>query len=243
MINFLHTYLPDPIMLDFGLIEIHWYGFFIVLGGLLGTLALYYLVEKYKLDKKYLSDLIFYFIISALVGARLYYVIYAWEFYRTNLGEVFMVWHGGLAIHGAIIGGLVALYFFIRKNKQNFWLWSDIIVVGLLIGQIFGRWGNYFNQEIFGRPTDLSWGIPISLINRPIGFTDFNYFHPTFLYEIIGNIFILSILIFCHWLSLKGKIRLPHGLVVAIYLFTYSCLRFGLEFLRLNYLAIFCYNI
>jgi phosphatidylglycerol:prolipoprotein diacylglycerol transferase len=205
-----------------------------VVGGLLGFYLILRLANKYQLDKKLFDDLFLYFVIGAVIGARVYYVVYAWEFYRDNWLDVFKIWEGGLAIHGIMIGGFMATWIFCRIKKQNFLLFADILVVGLALAQVIGRVGNYFNQEIFGLPTSLAWGIPISAVNRPPEFISSQYFHPTFLYESIGSLIIVSVLLFLSSKRFRTDNQRP-GNMFFLYLMFYSIMRFGLEFLRTDY--------
>ncbi len=239
MFNFLHTFYPNPILWQLAWLKIHWYGFLIALGALLGFLVFLYLAKRYGLKKDDVYDLTFYVVIFGLIGDRLYYVIYAWPYYSKNLLDVFKVWEGGLAIHGAMIAGLAVIYFFGRRHKINPWLLLDLGVVALALAMAFGRWGNYFNMELFGRPTDLAWGIPILPANRPVGFEYSQYFHPTFLYESLWNLIIFFSLFGWHLIRL-AKNKIPEqirgiGNIALVYFILYSLGRVGSEFLRLDY--------
>jgi len=234
MINFLHNYLPESILFSIGPLAVHWYGFLMVVGGLLGLFLVLKLVKKYSLEKDFFLDLTFYWVIGAVLGARIYYVLYDWEYYKNNLLDTLKIWEGGLAIHGIILGGFITTIIYCKLKKQNFWLIADLLVVGLCSAQIIGRVGNYFNQEIFGKPTDLPWGIPIAEENRPAAYVVYEYFHPTFIYESMGNILITSFLLFLHYRRIKIKKYLA-GNIFLIYIMLYSCLRFSLEFLRIDY--------
>ena len=232
MINFLHNFLPEPILFQFGFIRVYWYGALMVLAILVGlTLAL-----KLAKIKKIVSDecynLGFYLIIFSLIGARIYSVFLDLPFYLKNPLEIIAVWHGGLAIHGAIIGGVLTLLIYSWRKKQSFWSWVDLLAVVLPLGQAIGRFGNYFNQELFGLPTDLPWGIPIALENRPAQYLSATYFHPTFLYESGLNLVNFFILLFLFY-SLKPKTyNLKNGFIFFIYLINYSIIRILMEFLR-----------
>jgi phosphatidylglycerol:prolipoprotein diacylglycerol transferase len=231
MFNILHSYYPQSILLQLGPVSVHWYGFLMVVGGLIGYFLVLWLARFYQLEKKFFSDLLLYFVVGAVIGARIYYIIYAWEFYRHSWLDVLKIWEGGLAIHGIMLGGFLATLIYCRVKKRNFRLTADLVATGLVSAQIIGRVGNYFNQEIFGRPTELPWGIPIDFINRPAQFASFEFFHPTFLYESLGNLLILGILLLVHWRRIRTG-RWLSGSVFALYLTLYSVLRFGLEFLR-----------
>jgi len=236
MINFFHTFNPSPILFSFEPINLYWYGFFILLGTLAAITVSLYLAKLYNIKTEIIIDLAFWLIISGIIGARIYDVMLEWSFFSTHLLDIFKIWQGGLAIHGAIIGGGLALYFYIKKYNYNFWQLAAIIVTVLPLGQAIGRWGNYFNQELFGYPTNLPWGIPIDLIHRPWQYFDYSYFHPTFLYESIGNLIIFLILIFLQILIIKKQkfSILNYKLFVINYAVLYSLLRFFTEFIRVD---------
>ena len=234
MIGFLHSFIPKSIMFQVAGLEVHWYGFLMVVGGLLGLLLVTYLAKKNGLGKAIIEELVFFFAIGAIIGARIYYIIYAWSYYQDNFFEVFKIWQGGMAVHGVIIGGFLGVLLFCKIKKINFWQIADLSVVGLVAGQVIGRWGNYFNQELFGKPTNLAWGIPIELVNRPAQYSQSQFFHPTFLYESVANLFILAILLILHKRKIKQGSAL-NGSFFLIYLMLYSVVRFCLEFLRVDF--------
>ncbi len=236
MINFLHTFEPHSVLIAFGPIKIYWYGIFIVTGLLVAMLVIFTLADYYQIKKDILIDLAFWLILGGIAGARVYHIFLELPYYLSNPGEMIKIWHGGLAIHGAIIAGLIIIWGMARKHALDFWLISAIIVPGLALAQAIGRWGNYFNQELYGKQTDLPWGIPISFINRLPGYTFFTYFHPTFLYECFGNLLIFLVLIYLHRLLIKKNCfeSVCYRLVVIAYLVMYSLLRFSLEFVRID---------
>ena len=229
MINFLHTYLPQPLIWQFGFLKIYWYGVLIVLALVCGLIFVLKQSQKFGIKKDEVYNLGFYLVIFSLVGARLYAVFLGWQFYFANPLEIIAVWHGGLAIHGAILGGVITLLIYGWKKNQSFWLWADLLAPALALGQAIGRFGNYFNQEVFGKPTNLPCGIPISLANRPAEYFEYQYFQPTFLYE--------SVLNFCNffilWL-LISRLKKKEGTVFLIYLINYSLIRIVMEFLRVD---------
>ncbi|MCX6740507.1 MAG: prolipoprotein diacylglyceryl transferase [Candidatus Parcubacteria bacterium] len=239
MLNFLHTFNPQSTLFKFSFLEIHWYGLLIALGALLGFLTLYYLAKRYGLKKDDIYNLAFYVIVFGLIGDRLYYVIYAWQNYSQNLWDIFKIWEGGLAIHGAMIAGIIVLIIYGKRHKISFWLLLDLVVVSLALAMAIGRWGNYFNQELFGLPTNLPWGIPIQPEFRPANYITAAYFHPTFIYESLYNLGIFISLFCWHILRLK-KYKNPEkvqglGNITLAYFFLYSVGRFMTEFLRTDY--------
>jgi len=240
MFYFLHNYLPSPILLKIGFLQIHWYGFLIALGALLGFLAVYHFAKQYGIKKDEIYDLTFYLIIFGLIGDRLYYVFYAWPYYSQHLGDILKIWEGGLAIHGAMIAGILVIIIYGQKHKINPWFLLDIFIIALPLAMAFGRWGNYFNQELFGRPTDFAWGIPILPAKRPPEFMNNNYFHPTFLYESLWDFLIFAFLWAWHKLRLakyKNNLEQIQGLgnIALVYFILYSLGRFANEFLRIDY--------
>lgn len=235
MIDFLHAYYPDPILFSIGPIVIYWYGFFIVCGVVAAILIATKLGKFHGVKKDDILDLTFLLIVGGIIGARLYHVILEWSYYSEHLLNMFKVWNGGLAIHGAVIAGVFIIWFFSKKKQINFWLLTSLIVPGLILAQALGRWGNYFNQELFGKPTVFPWGIPIDIMNRPYEFVSSEFFHPTFFYESIGNFFIFLILISVHFLVIRKKLfNNAFFVITAIYLMLYSILRFSLEFIRID---------
>jgi phosphatidylglycerol:prolipoprotein diacylglycerol transferase len=246
MFNFLHTFHPSPILFSLGPVQIHWYGFCIVLGVLAALSVAIYLAKFYQIKTDTIIDLALWLIIGGLLGARIYDVFLEWPYFSAHPLQVIKIWQGGLAIHGAIIGGLISLWLFTKKYKQDFWQLAGLIVTGLPLAQAIGRWGNYFNQELFGGPTNLSWGIPIDQIHRPWQYINSDYFHPAFLYESLGNL-IIFIILFCLqiWLIKKQKFsgfsrpkadqpRAGSFLLLTFYFLLYSSLRFFLEFIRID---------
>ncbi|OIO47771.1 MAG: prolipoprotein diacylglyceryl transferase [Parcubacteria group bacterium CG1_02_37_51] len=230
MFNWLHTYHPQPILFEIGWFRVHWYGLIMVIAILVGLWLVNRLAQQQEFAKAQWDKLVFYVLLSGLLGARLYHVFLEWTYYQEHLLDIFKVWQGGLAIHGAIIFGAAIVYLFCRRQQWSLFLVLDIMSLGIILGQAIGRWGNYFNQEIFGQPTDLPWGIFINEINRPLELMQTVYYHPTFLYESLLNLILFIILYF----SFNRLIRWP-GLVFSGYLVGYSIIRFSLEFLRIDH--------
>jgi len=168
-------------------------------------------------------------ILGGIIGARLYDVfLIDWDYFANNPLEIIQIWHGGLAVHGAIIGGVIALLAWCKIKKKSFWQFAGLIFTVLPLGQAIGRWGNYFNQELFGRPTTLPWSIPISTVNRPEQYSNFQYFQPAFLYESILNLILFFVLLFLY------KKNRHSGEIVIYYLMGYSAIRFMMEFIRID---------
>ncbi|NES94737.1 MAG: prolipoprotein diacylglyceryl transferase, partial [Desertifilum sp. SIO1I2] len=147
-------------------------------------------------------------------------------------------WRGGIAIHGAIIAGAIATLIFARLQKVPFWQLADLVAPSLILGQAIGRWGNFFNSEAFGAPTDLPWKLYIPLARRPPDLVNFEYFHPTFLYESLWNLAIFALLLLLFMRGLKGKPHLKLGTIFLLYLIGYSLGRFWIEGLRTDSLML-----
>ncbi|MBF2002835.1 MAG: prolipoprotein diacylglyceryl transferase [Synechococcales cyanobacterium M58_A2018_015] len=226
---------PGPMM---GPLPIRWYGFLIASAVLIGVMLSSYLAKRRGVNPDLISDLSIWLVVAAIPAARLYYVAFEWDNYANNLGEILAIWHGGIAIHGAILGGMAAALIFARLNKVSFWQLADLVAPSLILGQAIGRWGNFFNSEAFGRPTDLPWKLYIPLNQRPPGYTQFEYFHPTFLYESIWNLGVFVLLMVLFFRGVQGKLRLKLGTLFLVYLITYSLGRFWIEGLRMDSLML-----
>jgi phosphatidylglycerol:prolipoprotein diacylglycerol transferase len=217
----------SPVIFQIGPLSIRWYGVLIMAGVILGLVLAGREAKRQTVSIEFIYDLFFYMLISAIVGARLYYVIFSWDQYRNNLAEIFAFWHGGLAIHGAIIGGIVSALIHTHLKGVSFWQVADICAPSLILGQAIGRWGNFFNQEAFGGPTNLPWGIFIDKAHRPLHYIQQTHFHPTFLYESLWN---FCVFLFLLWVRRKRSII--SGDVFLAYLMLYSTGRFWIEGLR-----------
>jgi len=241
MFTWLHNFHPQAILFSIGSIHIYWYGLFIVSGILVALAVSLKLAKYYRIKSDTLFDLSFWLIINGLIGARVYDVFLQLPYYITNPLAIIKIWEGGLAIHGAILAGLITIYFFSRQQKISFWKITALFSPGLVLAQAIGRWGNYFNQELFGLPTTLAWGIPINLINRPLTYIGEDFFHPTFIYESLGCFIIFILLIsLTLYLIKKDKLKEYYFVwLVAGYMILYSILRFSLEFIRLDVTPIF----
>lgn len=223
----------SPIIFKIGPITIRWYGVLIMAGVVLGLFLVGREAKRQNVSIALIHDLFFYTLISAIIGARLYYVIFSWDLYRNNMGEIIAFWHGGLAIHGVIIGGALCALVYTRLKGVSFWQIADMCAPSLILGQAIGRWGNFFNQEAFGRPTDLPWGIFIDKAHRPLQYIHDTHFHPTFLYESLWD---LCVFFFLLWVRRrKGIIR---GDVFTAYILLYSLGRFFIEGLRTDSLML-----
>lgn len=236
MLSFWPNFYPQPILFSFGPIHIYWYGLIMVLAITAGLGVTLKLAKNYNLKAENIFDLGFWLIIGGLIGARLYDVGLNLPYYLTRPLDIIKIWQGGLAIHGAIIAGLIVIWVFAIRLKINFWKLSSLIVPGLALGQTIGRWGNYFNQELFGQPTNLPWGLPIAALNRPTTYANSQLFHPTFLYESLLCFFIFLILAAMNARAIKKNYLNSRFFIwsTASYVILYSIVRFMLEFIKID---------
>jgi phosphatidylglycerol:prolipoprotein diacylglycerol transferase len=185
-----------------------------------------------------ISDLSIWLVIGAIPAARIYYVLFQWPEYSQHPERIIAIWQGGIAIHGAIIGGLIAALIFARINKTSFWQLTDLVAPSLILGQAIGRWGNFFNSEAFGRPTNLPWKLYIPPDRRPLDLVNFEYFHPTFLYESLWNLMVFALLLTLFFRALSKKPRLKVGTLFLVYWVSYSLGRVWIEGLRTDSLML-----
>ena len=178
------------------------------------------------------SDVAIWAVPFGLIGARLYHVATDHDLYfgpGKHPIEALEIWHGGLGIWGAIAGGLLGAWLYTRRHGILLRPLADALAPGLLLAQAIGRFGNYFNQELFGRPTKLPWGLEIDLAHRPEGYAQFATFHPTFLYEALWNLVGIALLLY-----LDRRFRLGYGRVFALYVMIYTAGRGWIETLRID---------
>lgn len=224
------------VALDLGFIQIYWYSIMILFGLLLGLAVIYKEIKNQNINTDFFTNLAFYAIIIGIISARLYYVLFNWNYYSNNLLEIFEIWNGGLAIHGGIIGGGLFTLFYCHKYKVNIYKILDICVVGLILAQAIGRWGNFFNQEAYGMLTTkeglMALNIPEFIINGM--YIDGGYYHPTFLYESIWNLIGFIILIIVR----KVFKYLKTGQLTGVYLVWYSVGRIFIEAMRTDSLML-----
>jgi phosphatidylglycerol:prolipoprotein diacylglycerol transferase len=229
---------PGPILVKLGPITIRWYGLLIATAVLIGVNLSQYLAKRRHVNPDLLSDLAIWLVIGAIPAARLYYVIFEWQEYIYHPERIIAIWQGGIAIHGAIIGGAIAALIFAKLKQISFWQLADLVAPSLILGQAIGRWGNFFNSEAFGSPTDLPWKLYIPLERRPPDFASFEYFHPTFLYESLWDVMVFVLLMVLFFRSLQGKPKLKIGTLVLLYLPAYSLGRLWIEALRTDSLML-----
>ena len=195
------------------------------------------LAKKKNLDADILYGGMFWVILSGIIGARLYHVVHYWSFYSENPALIFNLRTGGMAIYGAIIFGVAAALIYLKIKRQRITDWIDLGGLLLPLSQAIGRWGNYFNEELYGPSTSLPWGIYISPKNRLDPFKDYEKFHPLFLYESLLNFLLFLFLL---WVfnknsgNSKNADGLKKGSVFFLYLAGYGLIRFFMEFLKID---------
>lgn len=216
----------DPIAFSVGPFSVRWYGILIASAIVIGTFLALREAERKGLDPDLFLNVIIFCVPAAFIGARIYYVIFNWGYYSRYPAEIPVTWHGGLAIHGGLIGAILVGYFITRKYTMNIWQALDIVAPSIILGQAIGRWGNFFNQEAYGYqvdPSEIPWAMYI----------DGAYRHPTFLYESLWN---LSVFFFLLWFRRKKNLKL--GDVFLSYAMLYSIGRFFVEGFRTDSLML-----
>jgi phosphatidylglycerol:prolipoprotein diacylglycerol transferase len=233
----------DPILIrftpDFG---IHWYGILIVTGVMLGALYASWRARRDGEDPDHVWNGLIFAIILGIIGARLYHVfsepqggMVGWSYYRQHPTEIFVIWRGGLGIYGAIVGGVLGVVIYAWRARLRPLQWLDYGAPGLALGQAIGRWGNFINQELYGPPTNTSWGLIIDPQYRIVPYNDLaayppdTLFHPTFLYESLWCLFLFIVLAL---IAHKWGDRLLEGDILLGYIVGYPLGRFFTEYFR-----------
>ena len=226
---------PNSVAFYIGSHPVRWYGILIGIAFLIAYSLAEKLIYKNDLSIGHFSNMIFCILISSVIFARLYFVCLSWSYFKFHLDEIPKIWLGGQSIHGGILGTIFATFIYSKIKNISFYRYIDVIAVVAPLGQAIGRWGNFFNNEAFGIPTNnsiIQLFIPKSY--RPDKFISHEYFHPTFLYESILDLLIF-VFLYKNFLLWKDK----PGKTFWVYLLCYSTIRFFLEFLRVDSLYIF----
>jgi phosphatidylglycerol---prolipoprotein diacylglyceryl transferase len=231
--------MPDGITI-FGF-KIYFYGILIMLGVLAATWLSARRAKEFGQDGETAWDILPWALIGGIIGARLWHIFtppasmveqgITTAYYLTHPLEALNIRNGGLGIPGAVIGGFLAVYIYSRRKDMNVLVWADIIAPGLALAQAIGRWGNFFNQEVYGSPTNLPWAIFIDPRHRLPEFANVSHYHPLFLYEFFWNLFNVGVLLY---VGRRFKSRLKPGDIFMVYMVVYGVGRFFLEFLRLD---------
>jgi len=222
----------DPVALTIGPLPVRWYGIIMATAFVIGIALAYRRAERNNINPDHILNMVTLIIPAAIIGARLYYVIFTWDAYRGNPLSALAIWHGGLAIHGGILGGLLAGLFYVRRYNISPWLTADIVAPSLILGQAIGRWGNFINQEAHGGVVSEQFinHFPAFIKNQM--FIDGRYYHPAFLYESVWNLGVFLFLYF-YWPHKKAD-----GEVAFLYLILYSAGRFCVESIRTDSLML-----
>lgn len=238
-------YLPKSLTL-FGTVDIAFYGLIIGIGIMLGYFVAKWQAVRTNQNTEVYLDFALYAIITSIIGARVYYVIFSWDYYKDDIIQIFNLRAGGLAIYGAVIGAVLSAIVYTKIKKYSFFLLADTGVAGLITGQILGRWGNFFNREAFGDYTDGLFAMRLSVedvsrssITKTMlaeaeknDYVGFIQVHPTFLYESVWNLVVLVILI------VYTKHKKFDGEIFLLYLAGYGLGRAWIEGLRTDQLLI-----
>ncbi len=225
----------DPVLFEIGNFEIRWYSVIMLISIIIAFILIKKEGRRFGIDSDFLFNMGFWTVIFGIIGARLYYVIFNYELYKGHFWSIFKIWEGGIAIHGAIIGGFLTILFFCKKNHTRLLKITDICVPGLIIAQAIGRWGNFFNGEAHGPATTLvhlqNMHIPKFIIDgmNIAGI----YYEPTFLYESLFCFLGFLILII-----VRRYRYLKTGVLTSLYLMYYSVVRFLIESLRTDSLML-----
>jgi prolipoprotein diacylglyceryl transferase len=229
------AYIPSPssrFLLQEGPLQIRWYGLLLALGVLIGSAIARRELRRRALDPDLAYAVALWVVPFGLVGARLYHVATDWSArFAGHWERIPQVWEGGLGIYGALLGGMLGGAIAARRYKLALPALLDCIAPGTAVAQALGRFGNYFNQELFGGPTKLPWGLEIAVQNRPAGYTQYATFQPTFLYESLWCILVAAVVL---TVSRRSWRSLPGGALLCLYLALYSAGRFFVEGLRID---------
>ena len=214
---------PDPVAFTIFGLDVMWYGLLIGTGFILATIICCKRAKHHDIDPDFILDLVIWMIPTAIIGARAYYVIFSWDMYADDWTKIFDIREGGLAIHGGLIDCFIVAYFVCRHYKVSFLNAADLVAPTIALAQSIGRWGNFFNEEAHGDPTDLPWAQIIDGVG----------YHPTFLYE---SIWCFALFWFLLWMdNHKKQFR---GQIICLYGILYSIERFFVEGLRTDSLMI-----
>jgi phosphatidylglycerol:prolipoprotein diacylglycerol transferase len=232
-------FTPNSIAIQIGPLPVYWYGIAYALGLAAAYLVMVRQARRFGQNPDIVGNGLIVIGVAALIGGRLYHVIDQWALYKDHLERIVLPPYSGLGVYGGLVTGTIAFVFLVRHYRVNPWTWADIVAPGLFVMQAIGRWGNFFNQELYGPPTNLPWGIAIDCAHRvepylcPPGAdptaTLGQHFQPLFLYESLSGLIGAAVLI---WLSSRPRLFLRRGDLVLIFFIWYGVARFLLENLR-----------
>jgi phosphatidylglycerol---prolipoprotein diacylglyceryl transferase len=234
-------FAPNPIAIQLGPIPVYWYGIGYALGLAAAYFVMVWLARRAGEDPEILGNGIIVVAVAALIGGRLYHVIDQWVLYKDDPIRIFLPPYSGLGVYGGIVFGTVAAFLYARYRKVPFLRWADIVAPGLFTMQAIARWGNFFNQELYGPPTNLPWGIPIDCAHRVAAYacppgsdpaaTLGEHFHPLFLYESLSGALGAIALV---WIGFHLRKRLRPGDLLLLFFVWYGIVRFALETFRVD---------
>ncbi len=233
-------------------IVIHWYALIIMTGVVVAAIMSNRRARKYGQDPEAVWDILTWVVIAGILGARIWHILtpspalvaqgVTTEYYLTHPLAMLEIWNGGLGIPGAVIGGAIALAIYARVKKLSFLTWVDIVAPGLIVAQAIGRWGNFMNQELYGRPTTFVFPFGLNYIDpahRLPGYENFAYYQPTFLYESLLDV---GIMVLLFWMERRFWEKLKAGDIFLVYLIGYPIVRIFMETLRLDSSMVFGLN-
>lgn len=217
-----------------GPLHFYWYGLIVVAAILAAFLVTLLQARRSGLPPAPVFDLLLWGVPAGIIGARAYYVLANWEFYRQQPLDVLRLWQGGLAVYGALLAFVLVLYLYARQRRVAFWTLADLIAPGLAVGQAVGQLANFVNQEAFGYPTGLAWGVYIDFALRPAGYEQFDFFHPVPLYESAWNILLFLVLLALDWTWRRRGRFWPPGSLFLLYILLYAVGHYHFVGLRLD---------
>ncbi|MCU1464238.1 MAG: prolipoprotein diacylglyceryl transferase [Actinomycetia bacterium] len=225
------AFIPSPKhgIVHIGPLPLHAYGLMLALGVLVATQVAEKRWTRGGRSSKEFGAIVVPVVIAGVVGARVYHLFTGYSWSNGGFVGIFEIWKGGLSIWGAVGGGLIAVLVLARRRHLDTLALMDAIAPGVVLAQAIGRWGNYFNQELFGRPTKLPWGLEIDVAHRPPGFTQYATFHPTFLYESLWCLLVFATIVF-----VERRFTLKRGQAFALYVAMYTFGRIWFEALRID---------
>jgi phosphatidylglycerol---prolipoprotein diacylglyceryl transferase len=225
------AYIPSPKhgIFHIGPLPLHAYGLMLAIGVLVATRVAERRWVRSGHDQKEFGAIVVPVVIAGVVGARIYHLFTGYSWHDGGLVGTIEIWKGGLSIWGAVAGGFIAVVVLSRSRRLDALMLMDAIAPGVVLAQAIGRWGNYFNQELFGRPTTLPWGLEIDKAHRPLGFERYATFHPTFLYESLWCLIVFGTIVL-----VERRQTLRRGQVFALYIAMYTFGRIWFEALRID---------
>ncbi len=234
-------FTPNPIAIQIGPIPVYWYGIGYAVGLAAAYFVMVWLARRAGEDPDVLGNGMIIVAVAALIGGRLYHVIDQWALYKDDPIRIFLPPYSGLGVYGGIVFGTIAAFLYARYQRLPFLRWADIVAPGLFTMQAIARWGNFFNQELYGPPTTLPWGIPIDCAHRVEAYacppgsdpaaTLGQFFHPLFLYESLSGVLGAIALI---WIGFHLRKRLRPGDLILLFFVWYGIVRFALETFRID---------